>query len=161
MADEEIKLQRKFPAAFPVGVPPKGAREAEIVVYRVCRTGKVEKESFLPTYLDPATKENSAPPYDCGHYSMSTFENMKKAKSILRWFKKRNPPAILARGVTAPECGLVLRDKEMLEIDDLKECIQGKDIKKMRKESHVHWWLYEGAEPHRFFQPFEEKEEST
>ena len=152
---------KTFPAEFPVGVPPKGAREENIAVYRICRTGAVEPQSFLPTYLEPATKENSDASHDCGYYSMSTFEEEKEARKTLRFLRKYNPPAILSKGATAPECGWVLRDREMPDIEELQECIRDKNIKKLRKSSHIHWWLYEGAEPHLFFQSIEEKEEST
>lgn len=161
MKDDEIR--RQFSSAFPDGVPPKGARPEEIVVYRICTTGKVESDSFLPTYLEsvlPYTRDISKAAPDCGHYSMSTYEKYSDADKALRRFQKRHPPTILAKGVTSPECGWVLRDKEIPFIEELKDCVQGKDMKRMKKSSHVHWWLYEEAEPHKFFQPFEEKEES-
>ena len=146
MTDE--KLRRKFPSAFPDGVPPKGAKPESVPVYRICRTGKVESASFLPTYLDPAvsqTKENVGLPHDCDYYSLSTYEKRRDANNKLKFFKKRNPPAILAKGTTDPSCGVSQRTKERTGT----------------KSSHVDWWLYDKAQPHTFFQPIEEKEESS
>ena len=81
---------------------PEGAREERITVYRVCRSGKVEPSSFLPTYLDELamTKENAEAEYDIGHYSLSTFFKENEAKRALKFFRGKQPNAILAIGCT-------------------------------------------------------------
>lgn len=131
------ELREKYPPGFPVEELPEGAREERIEVYRVCRSGSVEPSSFLPSYLDELamTKENAEGKHDIGHYSLSTFCNKGDARRALKFFRGKQPGAILAIGITEPSCGLCQRTKE----------------RKKNAKSHVDWWLYQGAEPHRFF----------
>ena len=72
------ELREKYPPGFPVEDLPEGAREERITVFRICRSGKVEPCSFLPTYLDELamTKENAEAKHDIGYYSLSTFFSM-------------------------------------------------------------------------------------
>lgn len=134
------ELREKYPPNFPVEALPEGAREERIDVYRVCRSGDIEPASFLPTYLDELsmTKENSAAKHDIGYYSLSTFFNKNDAKRALKFFRGRQPHAILAIGYTEPSCGLCQRTKE----------------RKRNAKSHVDWWLYQDAAPHIFFREF-------
>lgn len=131
------KLKAKFPNGFPVELLPKGAKEEKIEVYRVCRSGKVEAESFLPTYLDEIskTKENENEGQDIGHYSLSVFEKISDARKMLKFFRGKQPGAIAAKGVTDPSCGITQRTKERTG----------------KKTSHIDWWLYMDATPHIFF----------
>ncbi len=131
------KIKSKFPVDFPVDMLPDGAKEENIEVYRICRSGKIEPKSFLPTYLDELahTKENENTTQDIGHYSLSTFENENEARRMFKFFRGKQPEAIAAKGITDSSCGLTQRTKERTK----------------KKGSHVDWWLYEGAEPHRFF----------
>lgn len=131
------KIRKKFPEGFPVNQLPEGAKEEAIEVYRICRSGAVEEKSFLPTYLDPDmahTKENEGDS-DIGHYSLSTWWKKSEACNMLKFFRGKNPEAIVAFGTTDPSCGLSQRTKERTGT----------------KKSHVDWWLYEDAEPHTFF----------
>ena len=132
------ELRRKYPPGFPVEDLPKGAKEERIDVYRVCRSGKVEPSSFLPTYLDELakTKENDGEEHDIGYYAMSTFFKENDAKRALKFFRGKQPCAILAIGYTEPSCGLCQRTRE----------------RKKNAKSHVDWWLYQNASPHSFFQ---------
>ena len=132
------ELREKYPPGFPVEELPEGAREERIIVYRVCRSGKVDSSSFLPSYLDELamTKENAEAEHDIGQYSLSTFFKENDAKRALKFFRGKQPNAVLAIGSTEPSCGLCQRTKE----------------RKKNAKSHVDWWLYQGAEPHIFFQ---------
>lgn len=135
---ERSVIEKKFPSAFPVDKLPKEAKEECIEVYRVCETGKVEADSFLPTYLDVLvqTKEN-VDDEDIGHFSMSVYEKWKDIKKRYKFFKKRRfPEAIIAKGVTDCSCGPVQRSGERTG----------------QKDSHIDWWLYDGAQPHIFFE---------
>lgn len=138
MSTKLAELREKYPPGFPVEDLPEGAREERIYVYRVCRSGKVEPSSFLPTYLDELamTKENVEVEHDIGHYSLSTFFKKNDARRALKFFRGKQPSAILAIGGTEPSCGLCQRTRE----------------RKKNAKSHVDWWLYQGAEPHIFFQ---------
>ena len=131
------EIQKKFPAIFPAERLPAGAKEESIEVYRICRTGRVEASSFLPTYLDELahTKEQEDGDHEIGYYSLSTYEKERDARNRLKFFRGKQPAAIAAKGTTDPSCGLVQRTKERTG----------------KKDSHVDWWLYEQAEPHRFF----------
>lgn len=130
-------LRRKYPPGFPVEELPKEAKEERIDVYRVCRSGKVDSASFLPTYLDELsrTKENVGEEHDIGYYSLSTFFKENDAKRVLKFLRGKQPSAILAIGCTEPSCGLCQRTRE----------------RKKNAKSHVDWWLYQDAEPHRYF----------
>lgn len=131
------EILRKFPKDFPVDLLPEGAKEENIIVYRICRTGKVEEASFLPTYLDELsqTKENEDVAPEIGYYSMSTYEKPRDARRRLKFFRGKQPCAIAAKGVTNSGCGLVQRSRE----------------RGAAKDSHVDWWLYKGARPYAYF----------
>lgn len=139
MTRDEIK--KKFPIDFPVYLLPEEAAEENIVVYRICRTGEVEPDSFLPTYRDELarTKENEGET-DIGFFSLSTYEKLRDARQRLKFFRGFQPEAIAARGVTEKCCGLVQRTRERTGT----------------KSSHVDWWLYKGAQPHVYFHKMED-----
>lgn len=132
------ELCKKYPPDFPVDELPEGAREERIEVYRICRSGNVEPASFLPTYLDELsmTKENYGEKHDISYYSLSTFYKVNDAKRALKFFRGKQPSAILAIGYTDPSCGLCQRTRE----------------RKKNTKSHVDWWLYKDVTPHMFFQ---------
>jgi len=133
------EILKKFPTGFPAEKLPAGIKEEGIEVYRICRTGKVESASFLPTYLDELskTKENEdAEEHEIGYYSMSTYEKKRDAKRKLKFFRGKQPEAVASIGITDCSCGVIQRTK------DRKSC----------KDSHVDWWIYDGAQPHMFFQ---------
>ncbi len=135
------KIRDKFPIGFPVELLPKEAKEQQIEVYRICRTGAVEPASFLPTYLDELakTKENENAQPDIGFFSLSTYEKQRDAKNKLKFFRGKQPEAIAAKGITDVSCGITQRTKERTG----------------QKDSHVDWWLYTGAEPHKYFDKVE------
>ncbi len=132
------EILRKFPVGFPIEKLPKGIKEEEIEVYRICRTGRIEEASFLPTYLDELskTKENAdiADP-EIGYYSLSTYEKERDARKKLKFFRGKRPDAIASKGITACSCGVVQRTRERTGC----------------KDSHIDWWLYDGAQPHKLF----------
>lgn len=138
------ELQKRFPPGFPVSSLPDGAKEQRIEVFRVCRTGKVESDSFLPSYLDELsqTKEHFNEPFDIGDYSLSTYWKEKEAKNKLKFFRGRQPCAILAKGITEPVCGICQKTKERTGT----------------KSSHVDWWLYVDASPHTYFEEVQTEE---
>lgn len=131
------ELRKKYPPGFPVEALPDGAKEERIDVYRICRSGRVDAASFLPTYLDELsmTKENHGAAHEIGYYSLSTFFKETDAKRALKFFRGKQPQAILAVGYTEPSCGLCQRTRE----------------RKRNAKSHVDWWLYQNAVPHIFF----------
>lgn len=141
MDREKERLERIFPDYFErYHLPPEGAREEVIQVYRACRTNKLEKESFLPTYeergcifFDETEKE------DPGTFSLSTFEKARDVKHFAAMNSEFHPPYRIAIGKTMPVHGVVQRSKE-------------RDGVKYKRASHVDWWLYKNAEPYKEFE---------
>lgn len=130
------KLRKTFPSYMNHITLPQCAIEQEICVYRACRTYKIEKESFLTTYEENGFHLTvSADANDPQEYSLSTFERVKDVKRFVSIDGRYNPPWVLAKGTTSPVCGISSRTREW----------------KKTKSSHVDWWLYESAEPWKYF----------
>ena len=131
------QIKKKFPSSLPVEKLPAGAKAMEIEVYRLCVTGVVEPDSFLPTFMDPTQKNlKNMDRNDISYYSLSTFEKERDVYRLYKFFKqKRHPKTIIAKGITAISCGIVQRSAERTGAST----------------SHMDWWLYENAEPYRFF----------
>ncbi len=47
---KDERIEKIFPDYFNRFVLPEGAREECIPVYRACKSGKCDRESFLPTF---------------------------------------------------------------------------------------------------------------
>lgn len=117
---------------------PDGAKEEECQVYRICKSGRVDKESFLTSYIE--YKQNGNLEYldlkDVSTYSISCWEKKRDAKRSLALFTRRSPNAIASKGVTAIECGVIQKTGER----------GGKN-----KKSHIDWWVYKDSTPHIYF----------
>lgn len=69
------RIEKIFPDYFDRFEMPAGAREENIKVYRACRSGKCDRDSFLPSFEENGFALNPlADPTDPGQYSLSTFE---------------------------------------------------------------------------------------
>ena len=138
------KLKKVFPSYMDHIILPECAREQEIIVYRACKTRKIERESFLPTYEENGFKITAGgSPDDPQEYCLSTFEKPQHLKRFVAINGKYTPPWVLAKGTTSPSCGIACRTKDW----------------KKKRTSHVDWWLYEGAEPWTFFYEVDYDEE--
>ena len=125
-------IEKIFPDYFERFDLPEGAREEQIKVYRACRTGKCDKESFLPTFEEMGFKLNPfADPKDPGHYSLSAYEKPKDVKRFAMVNSDIREPCAIAVGYTNPIHGLVQRTRERTH----------------KRTSHVDWWLYKDAMP--------------
>lgn len=135
---------KKFPDYFEkYHIPPEGAREQEIEVFRACITHKCDKESFTPTF----EKQNfvhlkDQDPFDPGIYSLSVYSKAKDLKRFLKTNSRYLKPHKLAKGITYPKYGVCQRTSERTK----------------RKNSHIDWWLYEGAEPYKDFEIMDDSE---
>lgn len=133
------RLKKKFPTYFPVDKLPEEAKEEEIEVFRACKYGFCD-DSFLTTYEECRIykfKPKSYNEEDIGTYSMSCFEDIKDLKSVLRKHKnifKEYKKLVLSKGKTNFECGMILKAKD-----------------KSDSGSHVDFFLYENAEPIKYF----------
>jgi len=133
---------KKFPSYFPPHVPPENAKEENIRVYRACKTRKLDKISFTPSFEENGHK---CPNEDTGNpsvYSLSTYESPKDVKRFVAMNSEYNKPFKIAVGNTLPKYGVVLRAKD-------------KELGRKSKSSHVDWWLYDGVEPYNAFSMIE------
>ena len=75
------RIEKIFPDYFQRFKLPDGAREESIKVYRACRSGRCDKNSFLPSFEENGCVLNPmADSTDPGQYSLSTFEKPKDVK---------------------------------------------------------------------------------
>lgn len=135
------KMKQIFPAFFENFKLPETAKPQELLVFRACRTRTIEKESFLPTYVENGYKiEVGESEHDPKQYSMSCSAKAKALKRFVAVDSRYQPPLLLAVGVTHPDCGVSCMTRDYLN-----------ETKQQRKSQHVDWWLYEDAEPWRHF----------
>lgn len=136
MDKEQRRLKKIFPDYFSRFELPEGAREENIVVYRACKTGNCDEESFKPSFEENGFQyfENDDPK-DPGIYSLSTYEKPKHIKRYVKFTSEYGKPYKIAVGKTDPQYGLVQRTKE----------------RKKKANSHVDWWLYQDAKPYKSF----------
>lgn len=134
---EQTTLERIFPDYFERFELPEGARSESIKVYRACKSGKCDRNSFLPTYEENGfAVDDGADETDPGQYSLSTYEKPTHVKRFAGVMYDIKEPCRIAAGLTNPIHGLVQRTRER------KRC----------KSSHVDWWLYKDAAPYREFE---------
>lgn len=129
-------MKKNFPEYFKNFIMPAEAREELIHVFRACRTGKVDRLSFLPTYEENGYKC----PFgmminDPSVYSLSVYSKPKDVKRFVSMTSDFHVPYTIAHGYTNPEYGLVLPTKEVTKT----------------KSSHIDWWLYVDATPYKDF----------
>lgn len=143
----EEKLRKKFPAYFKNFEMPKWAKEQELLVYRACRTGKVDQGSFLNSYEEAGYKlPVGASKDEPAQYSLSTYTKFKDTKRFMKFTNGFGKPYVIAKGITEPRFGLCLEDKVWIA----KRREIGEEVRKSRS-SHVNWWLYEDATPWEVF----------
>ncbi len=139
------EMKKRFPAYFENFTLPECAREQMICVYRACKTRKIEQESFLNTYEENGFANTVDQEIDDPQeYCLSTYEKLRDVKRFVALTAKYSPPFLLAKGWTAPSCGVSCRTK---------------DWKVRYKSSHVDWWLYKDAKPWEHFEEVNYEEE--
>lgn len=138
LENKDIKrIEKIFPDYFERFILPAGAREERIKVYRACRSGKCDKDSFLPSFEQNGfTIPPFADPADPGQYSLSTYEKPTDVKRFADLISDLNIPYKIAIGMTEPKHGLVQRTRERTK----------------KRGSHVDWWLYKEAVPYNEFE---------
>lgn len=136
------KFPKSFPPDFEKNILPKEARKEDIKVFRIMKSGKINKEGFLSTYeetikkIRPENKNDNKK--DPSYYSTSCDLTLEKAKYVLEMIMRHCPPKpIIAEGVTKGECGVCQRTYDRT----------GKE----KDKNHVDWWLYEDAQPQKYF----------
>lgn len=129
-----------FPENFETEILPQDARKEDRNVYRIIKSGKIDRNSFISTYeeikrgLRPPTK--SIKQNDPSLYSTSCNMRYTDAQYALKMFMRHYPTPFIAKGVTDMECGpsQITSDREPKE-----------------KSSHVDWWIYDKATPEVHF----------
>lgn len=129
--------EKVFPSYFANFQVPEWARGQELSVYRACRTGKIEKESFLNTYEQNGfCVEIGKSIDDPSQYSLSSYTKYKDVKRFMTMDSEYGIPFLIAQGITNPIHGICLETKEWKKQLGIKY-----------KGSHVDWWLYQNAQP--------------
>ncbi len=133
------QTQKIFPQYMRTVALPDGAKEENADAYRICKTGKVEEDSFLTTYAEYQRQNNldALDLSDVGSFGISCWEKKRDAKRSLTFFTKKHPIAIASKGITNVDSGVIQRTKER----------NGKNAK-----SHIDWWIYQDATPHIYFE---------
>lgn len=131
------RIEKIFPDYFERFELPEGAREESIRVYRACRSGKCDKDSFLPSFEERGgIFDASVDEKDPGQYSLSTYEKPTHIKRYASIMSDMKVPYQIAIGETNPRHGVVQRTRERIKT----------------KSSHVDWWLYKDARPYEEFE---------
>lgn len=124
-----------FPKNFETEILPPNAKFERKHVYRIIKSGTLNREAFLSTYeevlngLRPKGKnwdENNP-----STYSTSCSMNIKDAEYLLSIFMRNYPTPCIAEGETVCECGPCQLTSE--------------------KSSHVDWWIYSDSSPQDAF----------
>lgn len=129
-----------FPENFERDILPKGAKPVNRHVYRLIKSGKIDRSGFLSTFEE--VKSGAVPPPKRGldlsapeTYSTSCFEDYQDIEYLLDIFMRHYPRVFVAEGETHASCGPSQRTSE----------------RRKKEDSHVDWWIYNDAEPHKFF----------
>lgn len=133
------RIEKKFPSYFNKFELPKWAKEQKIEVFRACRTGKVDRLSFLNSYEENEFRilsEIDDKRFLASEYSLSTYMKFRDVKRFLTLTSSFKKPYVIAKGITHPDHGVCLKTREWKKIYNIKT-----------KTSHVDWWLYENARP--------------
>lgn len=140
----------EFPSCFPnnfvTEILPKEAKKENKFVYRIIKSGTINRESFFSTYEE--IKKGLIPPKkrmdfnDPGIYSTSCNIDYSEAEYMLKLFMRHYPRPLIAEGVTENTCGPCQLTSE----------------RKQDNTTHVDWWIYEKAQPQEHFKEVNKNE---
>lgn len=144
-------MKKIFPEVYPKDLLDKiiedGAKENTYYnVYRVSASGLNNRDAFLSSFLDRANirdaylskKQDLDQVYDIGDFSTSLFYIKKQALNVLKCFEKYEDSPALLEGTITPKFGLSMYTRDSKS-------------KRKSKSSHIDWWLYEFADPSKYF----------
>lgn len=136
------QIAKKFPSYFINFEMPEWAREQELVVYRACATGKVDRLSFLNSFEENGFAVSAGgDAADPQEYSLSTYTKYKDVKRFMALDSRYGVPFVIAKGITNPIHGICLETREWRA-----------KLGARCRSSHVDWWLYEEARPWEEFE---------
>lgn len=143
---------RKYPECFPddfeKDILPREAKEENIKVYRIIKRGTIDRDAFLSTFEE--IEKKLSPPRkildltDPGTYSTSCNIEYSEAEYFLDIFMRHYPEPKIAKGETEATCG-----PSQLTSERKIKCAN----------THVDWWIYEGASPQKYFSEVKIKNE--
>ncbi len=141
MRDNNMKLYPEcFPEDFESSILPAGAKKERKSVYRIIKSGKLDRNSFISTYEEMERKlippKRNVNLQDPGLYSTSCNIEYEEAEYALNIFMRHYPKPFIAKGVTEVSCG---------------PCQLTSEREKHRADSHVDWWIYEKSTPQLYF----------
>ena len=129
----------RFPDCFPVDfatkILPANAGYTRHHVYRVVKSGRIDRQAFESSYEENLRQARFRRPRplrkdDPSTYSTSCCVDYEQA-AFLKKVTFRDPPeAIIAEGITEPICGPTLKNQA---------------------SGHVDWWIYKDAKPECYF----------
>lgn len=133
------KYPECFPENFETDILPKGAKKENKSVYRIIKSGTIDRNGFIVTYeeiqrglIPPKKRMNLNDP---GLYSTSCNVEYSEAEYALNMFMRHYPKPFIAKGETEGTCGPCQLTSEREE----------------RSDTHVDWWVYEETEPQIYF----------
>ena len=148
---KENKNMNRYPKCFPPDfeetILPKGAKTENKHVYRLIKYGTIDRDSFISSYeeiqrgLKPPPKR-ALDLNDPGTYSTSCHMEYADAEYLSNIFMRHCPKTFIAEGETDISCGPCQLTSE----------------RENREDSHIDWWIYDKAEPQRFFKEVEQNE---
>lgn len=137
-----------FPENFATEILPDNAKLENKTVYRIIKSGKIDRDGFLSTFEE--IKNGSIPPgrkiknlQDPSLYSTSCNMDYSEAKHLLEIFMRHNPTPIIAIGETEKTCG---------------PCQLTSDRIPDRTDSHVDWWIFDDSAPQLYFREVKDNE---
>lgn len=141
------QMTKKFPSFFSSNgvILPEKFDSDEYEVYRACITGRVEEKSFLCTYVEQEFTINPNANNLASQFSLSVYANPKHLKRFLTITRKAQHPWSIAKGFTDQKMGPHKISTSNIHLFP-------------KRESHIDWWLYEGAQPWLNFTLCDEKE---
>lgn len=132
-----------YPKDFAKKILPQGLPDIELDVFRVCTNGIINRESFYSTFMEITFGGKPAPygwekrQYEPGIYSVSCNDTEDGVRHPLKCLVKHHPKAIVAHGKASSIFGPLQRTVD--RAPDYPD------------QSHIDWWLYEGADPSSLF----------
>jgi len=124
-------MNKRFPVFFPEWCPPNDAREEAIDVFRMTKKNNFSSDDFYSHVILFPDREDFKKIDKA--YGLSVY---KDANDLIKQRKRvpnlRNNWKFTAKGKTLPDCGVVKETPT-------------------NKNSHITWWIYDGAEPHNNF----------
>lgn len=124
---------KRFPAFFPKDCPPNNAKGEDIILFRLCKTTVPTADDFISFYqIDPARYEGNIQAYGLSTYPSADACESAKRKSP----RLRSTYEGIAYGQVSADKGKILRTPSKAN------------------PAHITWWVYEGVEPHTFFENY-------